>query len=307
MKNVIMSYNMPDMDGISCMYAYSELLNKQNIETTYLIAGEPKKEVKIVCDLFNIQLKGIENINKEDKIILVDTNNTKELKRNINADNIVEIIDHHKVADETSKMKNVKLQIEEVGAAATLVAERFKESNYKISENAAILLYYGIISNTVNLNSNITTNRDKEMVKWLKSITNRISEKKIKEIFEKKSEITENLREEMEVEFKDDFLTISWSMGQLEIANVDEFLVKNERDIIEILEKVSKEKEVEYISVNCLDILNGYAVIIALNRKTEDLISEILNIKFENKKAKINKFVTRKEIVKKVRQKYGKQ
>ncbi len=25
----ILSYNMPDMDGISCMYAYSELLNKQ--------------------------------------------------------------------------------------------------------------------------------------------------------------------------------------------------------------------------------------------------------------------------------------
>ena len=26
----------------------------------------------------------------------------------------------------------------------------------------------------------------------------------------------------MEVEFKDDFVTISWSMGQLEIANQDE-------------------------------------------------------------------------------------
>lgn len=307
MKNIIMSYNMPDMDGISCMYAYSELLNKQNIETTYLITGEPKKEVKIVCDLFNIQLKGIKNINKEDKIILVDTNNTKELKRNINVDNIVEIIDHHKVTDETRKMKNVKLQIEEVGAAATLVAERFKKSNYKISENAAILLYYGIISNTVNLNSNITTDRDKEMVKWLKSTTNRISDKKIKEIFEKKSEITESLREEMEVEFKDDFLTINWSMGQIEIANVDKFLIENEKNIIEILEKVSKEKDVEYMSVNCLDILNGYAIIVALNKKTEYLISEILNIKFNKGKARIDKFLTRKEIVKKVRQKYGKQ
>lgn len=302
MKNVIMSYNMPDMDGIACMYAYSELLNKENIKTNYLIDGEPKKEVKIVCDLFNIKLKSIEELDASDKIILVDTNDTKELKRNIKTENIIEIIDHHKITDKTREMNNVKIQIEEVGAAATLIAEKYQKSNHKISENSALLLYYGIISNTVNLNSNITTKRDRQMVEWLKSICNRISEEKIKEIFEKKSAITDNLREEMEIELKDQFMPISWSMGQLEITNVDEFLLKNENNIIKILEEVSKEKDVEYMPVNCLDILKGYSVIVALNKITEDLISKILNVEFKDRKARINQFMTRKEIVREIRE-----
>ena len=79
-----------------------------------------------------------------------------------------------------------KYKIEEVGAAATLVAEKYKLFNYEISRNAAILLYYGIISNTVNLNSKITTDRDRKMVEWFKKILHRYFRRKNKEIFEKK-------------------------------------------------------------------------------------------------------------------------
>ena len=42
------------------------------------------------------------------------------------------------------------------------------------------------------------------------------------------------------------------------------------------------------------------------NKKTEELISDLLNVNFSNGKAKANQFLTRKEIVKIVREKYGK-
>ena len=42
---VIVSYERPDLDGVSCMFAYSELLNKMGIEANYYIWGEPKNEV----------------------------------------------------------------------------------------------------------------------------------------------------------------------------------------------------------------------------------------------------------------------
>ena len=63
----------------------------------------------------------------------------------------------------------------------------------------------------------------------------------------------------MEVEFKDQFMSISWSMGQLEVANVEDFLNKYENDIRKILNTVSEENDVDYISVNCMDIINGYS------------------------------------------------
>ena len=110
----------------------------------------------------------------------------------------------------------------------------------------------------MNLKISMTSEKDKEMAKWLKEQCKEITDKKTKEIFIKKSDIIDRLREEMEVEFKDEFITISWSMGQLEIADVEGFLEKYEKNIRAVLNIVKNENNVEFISVNCMDIINGY-------------------------------------------------
>lgn len=110
----------------------------------------------------------------------------------------------------------------------------------------------------------------------------------------------------MEVEFKDEFITISWSMGQLEIANVEEFLNRNEEKVRAILKKVKDENNVDYISVNCMDIINGYTIILAENEATANIISDAINVKFIKLKAKIDKLVSRKEIIKIIRAIYKK-
>ena len=219
----------------------------------------------------------------------------------INANQIKEVIDHHKMNEWLSKQKDIKIQIEMIGAAATLVAERFKNNNIDISRESAILLYNGIISNTMNLKISMTTQKDKDMAHWLKQKYPEITEEKTKAIFIKKSEITDRLREEMEVEFKDEFITISWSMGQLEIANVEEFLNRNEEKVRAILKKVKDENNVDYISVNCMDIINGYTIILAENEATANIISDAINVKFIKLKAKIDKLVSKKEIIKIIR------
>lgn len=156
----------------------------------------------------------------------------------------------------------------------------------------------------MNLKIKLTNQRDIDMANWLKGLVLEINDEITTEIFVKKSEIGDNLREEMEIEFKDQFMSISWSMGQLEVANVEDFLYKYESDIRNILENVSKEKDVEYMSVNCMDIINGYSIIVALNDKTAELISKSIGIDFSNLKAKTNELVSRKEIVKIIRNLY---
>lgn len=158
----------------------------------------------------------------------------------------------------------------------------------------------------MNLKIKLTNEKDIDLSNWLKSQVSEITDEVTKEIFEKKSEIGDNLREEMEVEFKDQFMSISWSMGQLEVANVDDFLNKYEDKIREILETVSKENNVDYISVNCMDIINGYSVIVAYNDEMAKLISDATGIKFNGLKAKFNELVSRKEIVKIIRNIYHK-
>ena len=95
-------------------------------------------------------------------------------------------------------------------------------------------------------------------------------------------------------------------MGQLEIANVEEFLNRNEEKVRAILKKVKDENNVDYISVNCMDIINGYTIILAENEATANIISDAINVKFIKLKAKIDKLVSRKEIIKIIRAIYKK-
>ena len=282
MRKVVITYTNPDMDGISLMYAYTEFLRKKGEDAEYYFEGTIKKEAEIVLKMFNIHLNNIARIENNDKIVLVDTNFSKAIKK----ENIVEVIDHHNRESWLDENPNLKIQIELIGAAATLVAERFKNENIDISREFAILLYYGIISNTMNLKIKLTSQKDIEMANWLKSKVPEISDEITTEIFVKKSQIGESLRKEMEVEFKDQFMTISWSMGQLEVANVDDFLNKYESDIRKILDTVSKENNVDYISVNCMDIINGYSIIVARDEKTAKVIYDAVGFEFKDLKAK---------------------
>lgn len=305
LRKVITSYINPDMDGISSMYAYAEYLRKKGEDAEYYFEGFLKKEVEIILDKFNIKLENIEDIKDDDEIVLVDTNYLRELSNKIKPENIVEIIDHHNREDWIDNYK-INVHIELIGAAATLVCEMFKNNNIPISRESAILLYYGIISNTMNLKIKLTSLKDIEMANWLKSQVSEITDDLTMDIFEKKSDIGDNLREEMEIEFKDQFMSISWSMGQLEVANVDSFLNKYEDKIRDILGVVSRENNVDYMSVNCMDILNGYCVIVAYNDETAKLITDAIGIRFYNLKAKVNELVSRKEIVKIIRNIYHK-
>lgn len=306
MRKVVTTYINPDMDGIALMYAYAEFLRKKGEQASYYFEGTMKKEAEIVLNRFNIKLDYINKIEDDDQIILVDTNYLSEIAKEIKKENIVEIIDHHNRDSWLDEKNSIKIQIELIGAASTLVAERFKNENVEISRESAILLYYGIISNTMNLKIKLTSQKDIEMANWLKQQTSEITDEVTTQIFIEKSQIGDSLREEMEVEFKDQFMNISWSMGQLEVANVDEFLNKYEPEIRNILKTVSKEKNVEYISVNCMDIINGYSVIVAENEKTAEIISNAIGLKFENLKAKTEELISRKEIVKIIRCMYGK-
>ena len=303
---VVTSYINPDMDGISSMYAYSEYLRKTGKNAHYYYAGKMKKEVLIVSNKYGIDIEGIDKIAKEDKIILVDTNHFQYLPSSIEPQNIVQIYDHHRRNDWLNDRSDIDIHIEEIGAAATLIAEKFWKDHIDISKESAILLYFGIISNTMNLKIKMTTSKDKNMAQWLKEQAGIISDSDVRQVFLAKSEIGDDLRADMEIENVDAFMNISWTIGQLEIANVESFLKVHEKDIRNILDIIYEEKKVQYISVNCMDIINGYNIIVVRNQETADLIAKNLEIEFSHLKGKTKELISRKEIIRIMRQRYNK-
>ena len=130
------------------------------------------------------------------------------------------------------------------------------------------MLYYGIISNSINLKANVTAQKDIEMTNWLKEQCDEISEEKIEEIFTLKSKIEDkDLRVEMEAEIALNYKNEKITIAQLEVANMEDFLKEKEDKIVKILSQIKQEKNLDYIVINCVDILNGFNIILTISDK----------------------------------------
>lgn len=302
MRKVTVSYYEPDLDAVSSMYAYCEYLNKIGCKSNYYIEGIPKKEVGIVCDLFDIKLLGIDNLDIDDELIVLDTNNLDEVSCWEN-NKIVEIIDHHKKNLDTEKvLAGTKIQVEKIGAVATIIAEKFRDNNIDISRESILLLYYGIISNTINLKANITHQRDIEIVEWLRGKSLEITSENFKTIFERKSQIDESdLRKEMEADVVFDYKGKKMTVAQLEVANVDKFLSVYRNRIEEILSSIRNEKKIDYILINLVDILNGYNLVMVIDDETASIITNEFGYQFNGYLCQFNKLMQRKDLLFKLR------
>lgn len=298
MNKIVVTYNNADLDCVASAYAYAEYLNKIGILSTYYISGMIQDEVNIVCKLFNILLSNKVNKIQDEDIIVVDTNTLSSIDY-VKPQNIVEFIDHHPNSGDIKYCENATLRLYDVGAVCTIIAEMFKENKVTISRESAILLYYGIISNTINLKAKITTKKDILMLSWLKEKCNEIDETLITKIFEEKSRINiAHLRRFMEVEEKFIINNDEMIIGQLEITNAIDFLNKYRDNIDKIILDVYNEYKVKYVFLNIIDILDVYHLIYTSDQKCISFLEENLKVTFNGGIYKENTIVLRKEIKK---------
>ena len=93
------------------------------------------------------------------KLILVDHNSLKQSVDGIEEAEILEIIDHHNIAD-TTKIP-INYRILPVGSVNTIIYYLYKENDIEIPLEIAGLMISGIISDTLLLNSPTTTYQDR--------------------------------------------------------------------------------------------------------------------------------------------------
>ena len=297
-EKIVITYKNSDLDCLASAYAYSEYLNKTGYQASYYVSGQVQKEVGIVCELFNISLENSKKEILDEDLIMVDTNSFSSVDY-INPLNVIEIIDHHPNTGDIKYFKNAELKLYDIGAICTVIAEKFKEDKIEISRESAILLYYGIISNTVNLKSKVTTEKDIEILNWLKYQCGEINDKLIAKIFEEKSKVDINdLRRFLEIEEKFILDSDDMIIGQLEMANALDFVNKYRNNINKIIGEVYSDYNVKYVFINFVDILNGYHLLYANDNLTTKFLENKFNCVFENGIYKEDSVMLRKEVKK---------
>ncbi len=293
----------PDIDASACAYSYAELLRQGGKDALAVAFGRPHIEAEFVFEFLKIPIltKGDSEVKKCKEVILVDASELHVLASSIDPKKIVEVIDHRR-SNDVHKFPNAKAQIELVGAAATLIAEKFFTKKMNPSRESAVLLYSAIVSNTINFKANLTTDRDRKMAHWLKPLC-KIPDDYIHQMFEHKSTFKGSIKDALLAELaKPTIDGQKWGIVQLEILNVDDFVKKNKAELELGLLELKKEHVLDNIILTCIDIEVGYNEFLSVDDDSREALSTALKVPFTDNHAIRPGIIMRKEIIPKLRQ-----
>lgn len=271
----------PDLDGYACSYALAELLGGKGCS-----CGKPQREVEFLNKEFNIKKLGCEI---KGDVIIVDASNLKGMP-DIDANRVIKVIDHRDVENVKDIFPNAEIQIEKVGACATLITEKFD----KISRESAILLYGAIASNTLGFKGAVTTKRDRDAFSWLEKQTD-IPSDLIERMFHFKSQFNNNtLEEAIRNDLKE---TQEGAIAQIEVIDVEAILEKRKDMILNLLDKIKEEQGFKYIFLSAIDLEKGRNYLITRDKESKKLLKKVFNISFERDVYKADFLKMRKEIM----------
>lgn len=148
------------------------------------------------------------------KVILVDHNEAKQAVAGVQAAEITEIIDHHRLGV-IETMAPVMFTNQPVGCTATIIYGMYVSESIEIDETTAKLMCSAIISDTLLFNSPTCTEEDREAAKSLAKIAGIDIKKYAQEMFFAGSNISEKSARELLPEITKNFLSGTLPSGSV--------------------------------------------------------------------------------------------
>lgn len=111
----------------------------------------------------------IERIEPGQKIVLVDHNEPQQAVDGVEEADIVEVVDHHRVAGLTTA-NPVKMVFMTWGCTATILTKMYEAYRVPITQHMATIMLSAILTDTVITKSPTTTDTDREVIQQLAHI-----------------------------------------------------------------------------------------------------------------------------------------
>lgn len=157
-KVFVFGHQNPDSDAIGSSYGYAYLKRQLGVDAEAVALGTPNEETAFVLDYFDVKAPRVVKSAQEegvDQVILTDHNEFQQSISDIKDVQIIEVVDHHRVANfETANP--LMMRLEPVGSASSIVYRMFKEHNVEVPKEVAGMLLSGLISDTLLLKSPTT-------------------------------------------------------------------------------------------------------------------------------------------------------
>lgn len=285
----VFSYVNPDTDGVACMLAYKELLeltgslsSTSGLEVRPGIFGVVNAETQAIMKFLNTNApeNGMEFLAAVDEICLVDTHHRSQLPPDLDFQKVMEVIDHHGGGDQPPE--GTFFQNERVGAAATLIIERFKLSALRPNDSTALLLACAVLSNTLDFSAPSATDRDWAAMEWL-NVRTALPPDLLAVMRQGRAALLEGstlsvLSSDVKVFVRRDGSQLA--MCQIEAPNAASLGTRP--GVSEILDEVARNTGSIAALANLVDTALGRSLLICSNEQIKSELRAIFNVSFDS-------------------------
>ena len=296
-KTFIFGHTSPDTDTITSSLVMANLERKLGNEGAIACRlGNVNKETEYVLNYLGIEAPElIESVPDGAKVILVDHNSPKESIDNLDNVNILKVIDHHKLALETSYP--LYYRAEPVGCTETVMYKLYKENGVEIDKTIATLMLSAIISDTLLLKSPTCTEEDVNTVKDLAEIAGINYEEYGLEMLKAGTDLTSfTIDEILHLDAKAiNFKEVKAVVNQVNTASISE-IMKMKNELEARMNEIIDEEDLDLFMLLITDIINSDSQVIALG-KSASLVEKSYGVKLENNTALLKGVVSRKKQV----------
>jgi manganese-dependent inorganic pyrophosphatase len=297
-KVFIFGHKNPDTDTICSALAYADLKTKLGMNVEPIRLGEVNGETQYALNTFHAEApRLVEKVAPEAKnVILVDHNEFQQSADDIRDVTILEVIDHHRIANfETGGP--LYYRAEPVGCTATILNKIYKEKGIAIEKNIAGLMLSAIISDSLLFKSPTCTGEDVDAANELAKIAGVDAQSYGLEMLKAGADISSKTVEQL---ISLDAKEFQMGESKVVIAQVNSVdtndVLSRQQELETVIAQTIEQRNLDLFLLVITDILNSDSVALALGN-AQNAVEKAYNVTLDNNTALLKGVVSRKKQV----------
>ena len=230
------------------------------------------------------------------KVILVDHNERGQSIPGIEEADILEIVDHHRVAD-IQTVGPLMFRGEPLGSTATIVTKMFDELDVEMPSHIAGLLLGAVVSDTLLFKSPTCSPVDTKIAKKLAKIAGVDIQEFAMEMFKAGTSLVGKTVDEI---FNQDFKKFSFDNLQVGVAQVNSMDIEGflpyKKDMLDYMNKFAEDNNLEFTLLLLTDIINANSEIFVGGPRPE-LVEKAFNVQLTECQGTLVGVISRKKQV----------
>ena len=281
MATLVFGHLSPDTDSTGSPIIWAWYLSQiKGIEAEAVLLGEPNTEANFVLKRWNLtKPRIISKIDKNQSVVIVDTNNPAELPAAINDADITTIIDHHKLVGGIETKNPINIRIEPLACTATIMRKMIDRDLEKAPDAIKGAMLSCILSDTLEFRSPTTTDEDRAVATALAHDLGTDITLLASEMFAAKSDVSAFSDTELLLldskKYTVDKTNFRISVLETTAPNV---ILNRKANLMAAMVDVAKNSDVDQVLMFVVDILNEEAIMLLPNDLTKTIAEKSFGV-----------------------------